>query len=183
MWAVRVVLQRPYSFVVLASLRNPDEALGDAFSSVAARRLIRSGPRGGFAIDPDQGDGDWSVWLGMACRAARTAGEGRFRALGGIRGARRGRRHDERPAGEVRRIARPAHSGASLGSTRAYAPGTRQRRRSTRTKPPIGRRLTGGSGAAKASSPRRRPSARTARTASTGADRRAGSIPSTAATC
>jgi hypothetical protein len=37
MWAIWVALQRPDSFVVLASLRNLDEALGEAFSSVAAK--------------------------------------------------------------------------------------------------------------------------------------------------
>jgi hypothetical protein len=82
-----------------------------------------------------------------------------------------------------RAIARAALTGANLGSTRAYALDTLQRRRCTRRKPPIGRRLMTGSGAAKDSPSRRRRSARAAPTATIGAGRKAGSIRSTAATC
>jgi hypothetical protein len=104
MWAVRVALQRPYSFVVLASLRNLDETLGDAFSSVAARPLIRSGPRGGFAIDPDQGDGDWSVSLGMRAAPPEPRAKAGFAPIWRNKFARRGMRDDERPAGEAREL-------------------------------------------------------------------------------
>jgi hypothetical protein len=82
-----------------------------------------------------------------------------------------------------RPIAPPALSGASSESTRASAPDTRRNRPSARMKPPIFRRRTIGSGAAKASPPSRCRSARAAPIASVGVDRRGDSTPSTVATC
>ena len=61
--------------------------------------------------------------------------------------------------------------------------GMRRRHQYIPKKPPTGRRPAAGSGAAKASPPKRYRSARTAQTASIGATPRADSIRSTAATC
>lgn len=83
----------------------------------------------------------------------------------------------------ARPIARPALSGASSGSTRGYAPGTRRKPRFAPMRPRIFRRRIAGNGAARASPPRRCRSARIAPTASTGAGPTPDSAPSTGATC
>jgi hypothetical protein len=87
MWAIWVALQRPDSFVVLASLRNLDEALGEAFSSVAAKAT-------------EIGRCSW-VWRAAPAEPRAKAG---FAPIWRNKFARRGMRDDERPAGEAREL-------------------------------------------------------------------------------